>query len=586
MGMAQKESISTYTGFAKPLMHVLRSNSTFVATSEDLMRLPVAYICRDFFWTIKKLNSNIDEPYKKVINIQLKILAEIFKILPDNSKGMGEMLVTIWELECYSQDENFNPYLAELILIFKNVWWQQRHSSFFFKNFFKQIEQPSDGQLNLLYQKAIEVVDDMKENQELLNIALPSQESSNYCWLLLQSMSENPQLIHVDPNLHDRLILKIVELLCADKNFRFIEKLLMKGIVGTDFWMSSICFEVLLGFLAQYRSEIIGKYFTNFVKLLKNLWKPSAGVSTIPQLYVMSIVKFIINRHPQLANQKHELEVIKILLRKPNAEASRKFQQAFQSMIRSPTASNYYATVTSLQELAINGLDNTNQEAMADFGSLISMTAECDWNLHSTMIISILDAIASTADVGKKIVLMLKLNPVLTKNPTMPLQVKIKLLAMLCTYIPSAQSKYGLTLVLIRELNRLLTEDDDLIMKRAVVSKLGELIGDNVYQTAAYLQEITLSLKFDDDLEVKMSADDELKILKKSKGLKRAHDCIAIDHRVESEPSITQNLQHILDFSKQIESHRLTNVDKEIIRVINSNFEMVLNKRPKILNGM
>lgn len=569
-------------------MHFLKLNSELVICSDKVLEILVACVSRNFCWTISDLHRNFTPAHFKLANIQLKVLAEIQKMFPDNVHGTAAMVSTLVKLKCFEGE--LNQELKTVTGMFKDLLWSHRLSPIFYSDFFNDVASPSDQQLVFLYRLCMEVICEISGNGVLLNTALTTHEDSNFCLLLIKSLSVNPQLLFLTPKLFDQIIIKIAQLLSAEnlgvKNFQFIEKELVKRIIQQDFWASCVSFKIFTEFLEQLKStEALEKYLNFFQKLLLRMWNSSTNPTSMSQLHIIRLVKLLLKLQPELSRSNSVDPRIALLSETSSPESRTRFIKTFQSTGNEPTSENYYETINRLKWLALKGINDSksSSEVVAKFSELITATVtDCDWNLYSGLILSVMDVMISTTDSQNKVIFMLKFNPALSNGKTKPLEVKLKLLELLFSFIPFARESIGLHGILVRELNKLLG-DTDLIVQRAVLRKFrSQLPNPDV-------SKLKSSLKFDCDAKVELTEDEQLTIILKSKELKIVHKCSNVQHaKFVAETSVgdLKHLQMILKYSKSIQSQQVNENDRNLLHQIIGNFQAVVNGRnPLKRNG-
>lgn len=578
-----------YCNFVKLFMQMLRTNIVLAASEGgNILELPVIFMSRNFCWTIKLLHQTPTATNLKLAKIQLTVLAELHKMFPNNFHGTATMVQTVVELRCCEGE--LSHELTALTTKFKDILWNQRHKQSFYSDFFDDFNDPSNRKMVSMYELCIEVIDDVSgDGGDLMRIAMSTNENSNFCLLLIKSMSSNP---HLNPTMFNQIILKITQLICAknldEKNFQFIEKELVKRILSNDYWMSFVSFSVFSEFLSQPKpTGAYSHYFKFFQKLLLKMWNLSTNPTSMSQLYIISIVKQMLKIHPELARHNDIDQSLFFLLNESSApnKLQTSFLKALRLTIDTPSAANYYATMISLKLMAMGGINDSSCEAVPKFSELITTVVNnCNWNLHRGLMISIMEVMISTTDSQNKIIFLLKLNPALSNVENKPFEVKLKLLDLLLSYIPMSKLKIGLPGILIREFNKLLC-DDSLVVQRAVLRK----IESNFYNPD--VMELTNSLTFDCDSKIVLTEDEILKLIIQSKGFKSVHKCPVIKHveasQASSRPSIyLQPLYKILKYSETIQPHQLNENDQKIIQKIITNFQAIERGRnPLKRNG-
>lgn len=562
-----------YCNFAKLFMHLLKTNDELINKSGNYLQLPVVCLSQNFCWIIKKLHQNFTAAHLKLANIQLKILVELQRMFPDNFHGISAMVETVINLKGF--EEEFAEQLSTLIGKFKELLWTQRHSPVFYSDFFKTTIHPSEKQMTVMYELSIEVIDDISGNGLLMSTALSVNEDLNFCLLLIKSLSENPQLIHINPKLYDQITMKLAKLLVArnlgSKNFQFIEKVLIKQILSSHFWISFASFNVFLSFLEKLQAKSLwSEYFQFFQKLLLRMWNPSTEPITMSQLYIISMLKVILVLHPELIRMNIINPGYNFVFNKASAskDSEGRFLKALQLTHEKRSASTYYETVKSLKTLSVYGINDSSSESASKFAELIITAVDSNWNLHSGLILSIMDVMIATSDSQNKILFMLKLNPALNNGEIKSTDVKLKLLDLIFSYIPLAKLRIGLPKILIRELNKLLS-DDDLFVQRAVIRKF------KLHLSNPDVMELTTLINFDGKVE--MTENETKNLILTSRGLKFVHECPKIQHASPSiEPSTNvQPLQQILKYSKTIQPQDLNENDRKVLQQIITNFQKI-----------
>lgn len=567
MSIALQDALVNYLPLSKIFMNQLKTNLEIVTRAESTIELAVGFICRHFYWTFKSLTTCFDRSYLKLANFQLRIFSELQKMFPDSFQGFSSMITTLTEVQCCANEEILSDELTELVTKLQELLLSLRHSPSFYRDFFKPFTNASELKLNFCFDLCLATLELIADNGISLSTALPTEEDSNFALKIIQTMSECPQMIHQNPALYDQLTCGIKKLLLAENlgaaNFQFLECAIIKKMLSNDFWPSFICFQVLQDFMGQL--DDVADYLNFFVKLLRKIWNPSTSIATLPQLYVSRVVMFIVALHPHLLQQNDvDAGIISILTKELKHEASKSFEEAFEALVDAPSAGNYYETLLSMKTIG------EANKSIKTFCEAVKIIETCDWRLHSSLVVTIMDVIASTDDARCKMLLMLKLNPALSSSRSKPLEVKLKLIDLLFSFLPFMDLKFGLTGLMAREFNKLLNDpDNDLIVKRAVLKEFEKNLHNE------HLQELMKSINFDCDVQM-MTEDEKLEILERSKHFKRQHECLSVVKMETSEAPTTdhsQRLQRILKYSEWLHTQQLTDTDRSMIRQISLNFE-------------
>lgn len=563
-------SSTTYCNLLKLSLKLLKGNSDIVEKSEDTRELLVTVMSRNFLWTLKNAAEKFEEACIKLTHIHVKIFVELQKMLPNNFRGtaaMVETVVAFKDLSLRSQQ------LSSLCLQFKCFLWPHLHSPYFYATFFKYFSHPNDSQLISLYELSLEVIDKASQNTLTLSAALLTNEETNYCLLLLKSMSQNPHLIHLHPSLYNRLIIRVTQLLydenLKEEDFQFLEKVLIKWMLSKDFWLGIVCRAIVSEFLIRVKSLETAKiYFLFFEKLMNRIWDPSIEPTNISQVHVIGILTLLLKLHPKLA--KLQPETARVLIKESpdiavtSSSAQNIFLEAFSKIESQPNAQNYYELLGTLRSIARTETSTVNENFTAKFAKLIEMSKVCDWSTFSGLVVAIMDVIISITDDKIKLVYLLKFIEAKNTGIVVPFIVKLKLLEMIFSFVPFANSKIGLIGILTRELN-LLLEDDDLILKQAVIEKLSANISDPL------VLELKKSLNFDRNIRIKKTEEEELNAIRKSKGFKIMHTCSRVS-TASINPAVSHHLQMILKYSQTIQIDQMTETDKKLVQQIASNF--------------
>jgi hypothetical protein len=469
-------SPSNYVNSFKIFLTMLKTNQSLIKESPGILELPVASVSRSFIETFKRVNENFDENRQKFLIMQARILKEIQKMFENQFRGTCYIVEAIVDLQSYLRNSTLNPKLTDILNKLKSSLWSELSSSNFYSAFFTKLKGPSNIEFSL--DLCTEIFDKIKESEEFLTVAMSKDKTSNFCLLTAQFIAENPEIIQTNPMIFSQTIEKITQVFCMARNIKFTEREIIKSIVSDDFWIGEVSFEIFREYLKIVDSDQeIAEKFVFFQKLLKKLWNPSVSLSTRAQFRVAEIVLFIGNHHVAVAKQHIvDKNSLAVLMNYSKPDCQEKFRNSVELISGDPSVGNYYSLIASTKALGF-GEAELSQETLEKLCVLIKMTENCDWAVNSNLVVNIMQTILGTRDKKQKQILLLRFNSALHSDETKPFEVKLKLLELLFSFIPSAKVQEGLRKLLVRELNKLLIEGPDRIRK-LILDKLHESAGN------------------------------------------------------------------------------------------------------------
>lgn len=565
--LVQLMSPVNYISAFKTFMSMLKTNQEFVGRA-NLLEFPIASISKTIYNNFKILEL-------KYASLQIRMLAELQKLFGCQFHGTSHIVRTLVDLQIFAQQEDMDNELQKLLPNLKSLLWTELNSSSFYVTLLSQCFEPSDAELRFVLELCLEIIDQLIRNANYSRAALPSDVSSNFCLLSIKFIAKHPKLIKTQSVLFGQFVLQISQLLHSDisvESFNFIERKLIRAMIHSDdYWMREISFKVFKQFLEIIKSvDLIANYFEMFQKLLNKFWNPSTNVSTLSQMYLIHIVRFIMRRHPMIVHSRvNDPQQAEILMQIAKPDCQRRFAEACEKLTTDPTADNYYQLMRQMTILRFCDME-LERKTMMKLCDLIGLMKNCDWTVNAGLIIKIMQIIIATRNIQHKLVLLLKLNPALNIETTKPFDLKLTLLELLLSFIPHAELKQGLPSLLSRELNRLRKEPENCEitarMNRSfltefrlipwdIIGCLDELYGEN----SIYSEEERL-----------------LEVLQQSRDLKSVHKCPPVEHAKNDFLVTSQHstrLQMILSYSEMIEKHQLTEQDLQNIRGISSNFQ-------------
>lgn len=527
-----------YCSLAQLAMRMLHNRELIV--DKKLNEVPIEFLCRDFFWNMNKLlqDCTINKVCVSLSNIQLKLIREVIKMLGVQLHGAAVMARTCQELKSLNCQKSLEA--AEIITNFQQLSWAQ----FKFPEIFK-----TSSQDETFHRDCLHVMQVIVTNKDLLNKSMRPVASENIGALLIQSTVS--RMIQMDSESLDNCVKTLTLLLNADADqLHFIETKIIQGIVSSNFWLSLFCFHIYTELLMRGRignkPEGNATERSNFFKNLLGT-KLSLDPTSVSGLYIASIIQ-LISETPKALDVQH------------------RFVLAFQSMILHMTSDCYYELNISLKLLADSRTREASltQETMNTLGELIKFVDGCDWELYADLVISLMDAIISVENELSKLNLMIVLHPALSRSKVKPMRVKLKLVDLLINYIPIAKRKIGLPLLLTKELNKIL-QDEDLNLKRILMKKLSKVSAS----------EFAEKLNISSVPRLEISESKKSNLLRMSKDFEVSHECRKLSHNDEKESPIAGKLQLILAYSAKLRDKHLSNAELDIARQIASNFRII-----------
>ncbi|XP_070496979.1 uncharacterized protein [Chironomus tepperi] len=380
-----------------------------------------------------------------------------------------------------------------------------------------------------------------------------TEKETNFVCLLIPSLSKHLDILDNDTEIFDYLLMEltnlIVKLNIDDQNFETIEKQLIEGIIGNDYSLSVFCFLIMCQFLLSIKSvDAIKSYFILFQDLLLLMWNPVLEFCELRQVYLAELLR--------LMYKSNEIN-LKILI-KPNLKTflndsddknSEDFTTNFFKLKFDPKSKNYYILISS------NLIPS--EKSSKELISLIQVIGSSDWNIYSSLVIKIIDLIATTKDHEKKMLYLLKFNPLNAMKKlgsALPIQIAHKLLEMCLTFMSKTNGCNGLKNYIKTSLDMLLERD---------VSLRRLYLNLRMSKTVMIKEEETLISNIEDTLKASNTV-----ILK--------HLCKQniIAHKEES--CQLENLEKMLIYSKWLSNqNNLTRRESEIIDEIVANLQKV-----------
>ncbi|CAG9798606.1 unnamed protein product [Chironomus riparius] len=380
-----------------------------------------------------------------------------------------------------------------------------------------------------------------------------TEKEANFVCLLISSLAKHIDILDNDTEIFDYLLIEltnlIVKLNISNQNFEIIELQLIEGIIGNDYSLSVMTFLIMCQFVLSIGStEAIKSYFVLFQDLLLHMWNPVLQFCELRQVYIGELLKIMYNT---------EKSIVKMLI-KPSLmtffndsddKKSEDFTSSFLKLKFDPTSKNYYNLISS----SLIPSEKSSKELI----SLIQVIGSSDWKVFSSLVINIIDLIATTKDHEKKMLYLLKFNPLKAMKKLgngLPIQIAHKLLEMCLTFMSKTNGCNGLKNYIKTTLDMLLERD---------VSLRRLYLNLRMSKTVMIKEEETLISNIEDMLKASNTV--SLKHLCKEK---------IIGHKEES--CHLENLEKMLIYSKWLSNqNNLTPRESEIIDQIVANLKKV-----------
>lgn len=563
-------STISYFNFLKVILHTFKNNIELIKNSRaGIIGKVFAAICTDICSTFRRIQLNEKEVSTKFVDIQLKVIEEMQKLFPDDINGVPYMVLAYVQLE---QDDN--DTLCNHKNKYKNLLLHQKESPKYFAIFFKVIAETelSRKQFENFCGLALDVMDRSFNNKMMLN-SLANQNETNFISQLIEIISTHPAIIHVNPKTFNIFVLIIVRILLSEKleasNFRNLETALVRKMIATEnYFRSFTCFNILVLFLKLLRSrEAITQYFIFFQKLLKKIWNPSTEMSSLAQIFVREIFSTLMWLHRDKTRRYEDADIVRSLMKSGELQEVKSFDGTLESLIVAPTVLKYYELMKSLHVLTskINSGEKTATDTVCE---VITLVNDCDWRLHSGLVINLMDVMIATRNPETKLMFLVKFNPSLSKERSKSLEVNLKLLDLLFSFMTILKEKIGLRKLLATELNKMLMNPDDVILTRAMLKKFSK------HKSHQEVLDLMQSTQFDHDIETDPSDEEILEILERSKGTKMKHKCYDISHAMPVkivENNHAKSLQMILAFSQSLRTETICESDRRLVLEIIQN---------------
>lgn len=569
MSISLEFSFMSYFQLVKISMQLLKLNRDLVDTSDknDILEPIISTICTDFLWTFESLYLKFTQHYHKIAKLQLKLIEGIWKLYPGSFNGASHLVKTIVDLECRASKENLDDLLCDLKVQMKNILQINHHAPQIYFGFFPQFDHQPEKKLFHLYKLCFEILTESMGDQVLLNIVLlSSDDNSNFCLKLIQSVTENQKLIHSNPELCSEMIMNISQLLyiegLQEQNLRHFERALVELMIHGKYCTGLFCMHIWLDFLAQIRSkEGLLQYFIFFQAIMNQIWNPATEITTKLQIFISNILQFIVGSHPKIT-QTRAADTDLIFPFTQNVEsksAMMPFNEVFSSFFASPNAENYYELIKCLKLLSIGGINNVVKNIR--FGELLAIDTNFEWSIYSELIINIIDVIIMTKDHQRKMFFLLKFMPFFDCEQSKSFSIQLKLVDLLFSFLPLVECKIGLSELISRELFKLLMSTDS-IVTNAVVKRLA---------SEPNAAKLVKNLNFNEH-DTKENRSD---VIIKSKMVNESHKCVQKKvARVSSEPKTkhSRQLNIILKYSQWIHKQQLQDSDINTLHLIANNF--------------
>ncbi|CRL01515.1 CLUMA_CG014407, isoform A [Clunio marinus] len=552
MSMSLKVCYISYSRLAKIIMCQLRTNKTIVA--ECHIEQFVVILCEDFYITTLEYHKNLRDAFFKLLTIQLRFFSELMIMFPNEFCGSCFMLETLLKLKCFEKSKLVGDEVQSIIKEFKRILWLHQTSFQFYKNLLCKVTPSSiNQQSQVLHEILMEIVEEIHLNDEKFLAAYSPNEEANFCWQIIRFMSENPEITFIHSTLH----VKVQEILFNRKlkrNFEFIEKKLLEGLMVDNFWLSFTCFSIFIMFINNIKSEDLKEvYFKFFEKASNKSSSKMFEVKSLKEFYIKNIIKCLKPNYFQCSSPRRSFNYLPL-------------NEAFSQFMKEQTAESCHKMIRSMKETC-----QLRKEIIETINNLIEISRECDWNLHSDLIIALIDRIIKTESTETKLKFLLKFNDslnVVRSKSMIPIVIKLKLLDLIFDLMPLSKNHLGITKLLTKELNELVNDNENFI-KRLTFEK----IGSNFYLRE--VSEISKNLIYDEAFQPEMEHQEEFQILKDSKNLTIKSE--KVEEKLKSVEGShsrhSKQLENILKYSENINFQELSNSDRQMLQQIKNNFE-------------
>ena len=446
-------------------MRLIKTNKDLINKNGEILAITISAICNDFSFCMRSLVTEFTLSCSKMAEIQVKLISELQKIFPVNFQGTGSLVETAIEVTIIGNEENQRPEFEEINEKFRNLLMSLRHLSDFYITFFDKLDNPSDQQSAYAFQLCLGVMDELNGQENLLKKVTAKEDVTNFIVRLIKFISQNPQMIHVQPELYNLLIIKIVEFLLNEnldvESFQFIEEHLVQQILYDDFWSSLICFQIFRDFILQLQtSSSIDKYFNFFCSLTTKTRNPM----------ILDLLEFMIKLKPELVNATFiDSNLLRDLTRSLKSDDVERFNEAFASLQGDPDASGYHRLIKALKPLSFGAINQANNETFSNFIEVLKMTKNSCYQMFSHLIVSIMEVAIAIKDQKRKMSFLIKFIPFLVIETELPFEVEVKYLELLFSYLPLAK---------LNNLSKLLTKEFDKLLNyspnKAIMRKIGQ----------------------------------------------------------------------------------------------------------------
>lgn len=549
-----KESFVNFGSAVKIAMNMIKTNEQHVLNSPVLCQT-VKYFSEDFSWIIKTLHQSPNDFLAKIANVHLKLLKNILAQYSGSEAITLVMIKTFSDLTTYQKTNNLSEPLNGLVdgykqvLMTQNIW-----------NLLKNTEHLEKDQIECCYYFCLDNLKTQHENGKLVAIGDSNMQ------LLIDSLSRDI-LILPSAILH-QIKTEIVNLLRSGTlqpvSFQKVEQHLVRGIMQGNV----ICFTILRDFAVSLNtSHAFENYYKFFQNLLLKFWTPPNTPTIASQIYLMSIVKSMLNRSEELRNRDFvRKEVLDFFMKSPSSDED--YLKDYDKVVSEQTIRNYYKLVKGLQSIERNSTKPVSKQQIESFLELMKIMSEND-SIDEMIALKIMDIIIAKLQIDKesKMYLLVKLYPLLytISFNSESLQLKLKFLDLIYSLEKDSNGTVGIAKMIEKGLDKL-SADPDLGVKRAVCYRLkNHFKRTNQYCKADSVKSLLHSeTKFDSSSE--RSQINPIKL----------HVCETKLKNDNKETNETIRLRKIEEYTKSLRRENLSSDDRRCLQRIIQNSTKLL----------
>jgi hypothetical protein len=459
----------------------------------------------------------------KYIKFQLIIIIELQKLFPGDKFKGNRCLVRLFIGCLDSEIDNFNQQLEKIF-----------HHQFQTPNFFNEIFSLHESEKNEQFLRyCLLIMIKVNEQPTLLSTALTANEETNFLCLVTSLLaSDFLHVLETDDTLYEQFVDEAVKIIAASNcekcHYETVEKFLINGMLSDGIGLGVVCFDIMCQFLSTSTGDIVSSYFVLFQDILSSVWDTINPFTERRQILMghASTLLYQMNEKELESLIKPELKVF--LCGGEAAQGQQNFTFAINSFMQQPSNESYGALVKSI--------GTASQDNIKSFCHLMETVRNLDWSVFTALVVAIIKHITEITELDRKMLLLLKLNPMEKDIQQVPMVIKYNLLFLIVS-IPSVKNNYE---NLKNYVDSLLTQllDDDCSLRRLYSNLIGE--------------------------EVTFEGTTIEALLRSSNNI--AHTPSEIES--SSTPDATDDLYTMLELSKRIASQKLSKDELSIVKSI------------------